>query len=482
MNRSPSPRILACTTLFLCLLLVLESGRASPMLERDFHPALARVLTDIAERSGFAELSAAQRAAVERWNSPLIVGAVAPETSLASAPDADNSAGSGMFAGAAPPQTAAEKLAATSATSAHPAPPTRPTESAPDVPSVPETGQNLLAQNDPAFRNAVNGDQNPPRQNAPAGLSSATPLPIAPSEGSDPSTSVPATSADAVPAVSPDLAPAVSPAAPQDSLPGVPQDAAPIKPKVLIVGDSLIMEGFGPVLQRQLRARNDVTVIREGKYSTGLTRTDQFDWPLQLEELVARHDPDIILVCLGANDPQDIIDADRKRHIAGSESWQALYRERAERFVRAGTARGASMIWVGLPIMGLPTYDGRVRLLSGLQEAACLQQEGGCTFVSNRKTLAGPAGEYLTYQVDAAGKHIRLRYKDKIHVTEDGGKLMVARLLPFFEKVLAQPPRSTNAPVAVPAPVPDPATAPDTASHPVQMSPAPAPGSDVSNP
>lgn len=56
------------------------------------------------------------------------------------------------------------------------------------------------------------------------------------------------------------------------------------KPLVLLVGDSMMMEGFGPVLQRTLRKRPDLDVVREGKYSTGLSRQDYFVWPAQLEE------------------------------------------------------------------------------------------------------------------------------------------------------------------------------------------------------
>ena len=37
------------------------------------------------------------------------------------------------------------------------------------------------------------------------------------------------------------------------------------KPLVLLVGDSMMMEGFGPVLQRTLRKRPDLEVVREGE-------------------------------------------------------------------------------------------------------------------------------------------------------------------------------------------------------------------------
>ena len=71
------------------------------------------------------------------------------------------------------------------------------------------------------------------------------------------------------------------------------------KPLVLLVGDSMMMEGFGPVLQRTLRKRPDLEVVREGKYSTGLSRQDYFDWPAQLEKLVEKHNPDMVVICMG---------------------------------------------------------------------------------------------------------------------------------------------------------------------------------------
>ncbi len=233
-------------------------------------------------------------------------------------------------------------------------------------------------------------------------------------------------------------APHRPPSPAQDSkpspVPAVHRDPA-VRPKVLIVGDSLVMEGFGPVLQRSLRARNELDVVREGKYSTGLTRSDQLDWPAHLRTLLQKHRPDVIVVCLGANDPQDIIDGRKKRHLTGSESWRALYQARAEHFLHVAESEGASVIWSGLPVMGRETYDKRIRILSDLQRAAC-ESGSRCTFVDNRRTLAGSRGEYLNFAVDERGHRVRLRYKDKIHVTEEGGKRLVATLLPVLEKTL----------------------------------------------
>ncbi len=42
------------------------------------------------------------------------------------------------------------------------------------------------------------------------------------------------------------------------------------KKNVLLVGDSMMMEGLGPTLHARLRKRDNLTVHREGKYSSGL--------------------------------------------------------------------------------------------------------------------------------------------------------------------------------------------------------------------
>lgn len=208
------------------------------------------------------------------------------------------------------------------------------------------------------------------------------------------------------------------------------------KPRVLIVGDSLIMEGLGPALLRSLRKNEHLDVSREGKYSTGLTRTDTFNWPTHLRELVAERRPDLVMVSLGANDFQDIL-VDGKRHIAGSESWQLLYRQRADQFLSAATSTGARVLWLGLPIMGNETYEKRIRGLSALQQQACEAVAPLCLFKNNEAALADQTGAYLSHITDAQGRHVRLRYKDKIHVTEAGGQLITNEALPMVTDLLA---------------------------------------------
>lgn len=209
--------------------------------------------------------------------------------------------------------------------------------------------------------------------------------------------------------------------------------------KVLLVGDSLMMEGFGPVLLRTLRQREDFEVRREAKYSTGLSRPDYFDWQERMAELVLEFDPDLVLICLGANDAQDIIDEHKKRHIAGSKSWAEQYFARALNLSETAQGQGAKLIWVGLPIMGKEPHASRVKMLSQEQLAATLVAPETRVYVNTYAVLADEQGQFSSLLPDENGIPVRIRHKDKIHVNEAGGKMLVDSVLPFVELFYPKP-------------------------------------------
>lgn len=203
--------------------------------------------------------------------------------------------------------------------------------------------------------------------------------------------------------------------------------------RVLLVGDSLMMEGFGPVLLRTLRHRQDFEVRREAKYSTGLCRPDYFNWEMRMAELVQEFNPDLVIICLGANDAQDIIDEQKKRHIAGTLSWAGEYFKRALTLADLAQTGGAKLIWVGLPIMGKEPHATRVKMLSQEQLAATLVAPETRIYVDTYAVLADEQGQYTSLLPDANGIPVRMRHKDKVHVNEAGGKVLVQSVLPFVD-------------------------------------------------
>jgi hypothetical protein len=121
------------------------------------------------------------------------------------------------------------------------------------------------------------------------------------------------------------------------------------KLRVAIVGDSLAA-GLGYFAERVFLPRL-VRVSGQGRISTGLARPDYFNWPYTMHRIVARFDPDLVIVMLGENDHQSLqtVHGDREARIGTSE-WPPAYRERVLRMMRIATSRGAKVVWAGLPI------------------------------------------------------------------------------------------------------------------------------------
>ena len=108
-----------------------------------------------------------------------------------------------------------------------------------------------------------------------------------------------------------------------------------LKPhKVLLVGDSMIAQGFGPALQRELMKHSSVEVIRMGKCATGFVHQEDFNWASALRQLVKENEPDLIVIHMGTNDPIDILDDSGKRIYFGNDKWNEVYASRVRKFLK----------------------------------------------------------------------------------------------------------------------------------------------------
>jgi S-formylglutathione hydrolase FrmB len=212
-----------------------------------------------------------------------------------------------------------------------------------------------------------------------------------------------------------------------------------LKPKtVLVAGDSMILEGFGPALQRALKGYPGLKVAREGKYSSGLSRPDYFNWHQYMNQILDQHNPDVLVMTLGANDPQDIVDAERKRHFTASETWNEIYAQRAGELIAIPQERGIRTFWVSLPIMGPDKYNERIKNLNNVVQAVC-EANSSCTWIDTWGVLVDDKNQYTTFMKDAQGKHVRIRAKDNIHLTDAGGDILVAYFLEQVKDLIEWP-------------------------------------------
>ncbi len=310
-----------------------------------------------------------------------------------------------------------------------------------------QQGASTVAQKDtPDFAEPVESESHKDRTKE--GISDVTPAP-APSSSPTPSSSIPSSPIpgssvpteceeprETVPAApsgsesyayydSGRLVPAPSAAGIEAYLTKLPDYGKKIK--VLLIGDSMMMEGLGPTLQKSLRQRTDLEVIREGRYSSGLSKPDFFNWPENLKKLLAKHNPDLLIISLGANDTQDIMVGKRRFRI-DTEGWERVYAIRVINFLELATENNRKVLWVSLPVMGRMPYANRTKLINSITADMSAFYPG--VVYKNIEHLLTQDGKYTSFIKGKDNETIRLRSKDNIHVSTAGGQILTDYLLP----------------------------------------------------
>lgn len=211
-------------------------------------------------------------------------------------------------------------------------------------------------------------------------------------------------------------------------------EQSPVHCRIMLLGDSL-MEDLGPAMHRSLRHRKGLHFILTAKYSTGLTRPEYFNWPENMENAVVATRPDIIVFFIGANDGMPIKKDGRTVYPNSGEAWRAAYRTKMDELFEIGRRYNCEMIWVGLPPMG-SRYAGILAETAQAQRDGCNEQ--GIRFVDTIPILGDENGKFRTYMTDSRGKTIRLRARDKEHLSPVGNKLVIEQLLPILEQSIAE--------------------------------------------
>jgi lysophospholipase L1-like esterase len=212
----------------------------------------------------------------------------------------------------------------------------------------------------------------------------------------------------------------VGPPAPAtDALPPLPAPSTAAPLRVLAVGDSLGVDLAGPFVN-DLAATGVVNAAEDAHVDTGLTRPDYFDWPAELQGDLARYQPQAVVVFLGANDPQNMVDGGQALAY-GTAGWSAAYARRVGAFMQAATSSGARVLWVGMPPMADPTLDAKMSALDAIFQSQAAAHPG-VTYLSSWPVLSAPGGAYAQYLPDTSGAMVPVREPDGTHVSYAGAE------------------------------------------------------------
>jgi uncharacterized protein len=225
---------------------------------------------------------------------------------------------------------------------------------------------------------------------------------------------------------------APDPATGPDGFPQLPTPTTSNPIHVLVVGDSLGVD-LGDPLVNALVVSGVVDATADAHIDTGLARPDYFDWPGELQNDLAVYAPQVVVVFMGANDPQNMV-VDGNAVTYGTTAWAEDYGQRVDAFVKEATDRGAHVLLVGMPVMADPGLSARMQVLN--QEFALAARSPGVTYFASWPVLSDASGAFETYLPDASGNEVQVREPDGTHITPAGGDRLAHAIVEELDRAL----------------------------------------------
>jgi uncharacterized protein len=207
--------------------------------------------------------------------------------------------------------------------------------------------------------------------------------------------------------------------------------------RVLIVGDSVGIDlgwGFTPTLELQ----EDLTMTDDAVGSSGLVRTDFYDWPAHLRADIALTHPDVVMTLFGTNDEQ-AISASAGIVEPGTAAWDRLYAARVRHVAKIVHHAGATLLWIGLPRMG-PQSVLSQQFVSNLDrlDRAVVASVRRATFVDAWHLFTTARGTYTPY-VELSPHDWALGHSgDGTHLTSEGAAVIDAKALEDLRLLLTR--------------------------------------------
>lgn len=188
--------------------------------------------------------------------------------------------------------------------------------------------------------------------------------------------------------------------------------------RVLVIGDSLGID-LGDTLVNDLAGTGVVQATLDGQVGTGLTRPDYYNWPAELQSDLPRYHPQVVVIMVGANDPQDFPGPPDIPY--GTTAWNATYSGRVSSFLQTAASQGAKVIWVGMPPMQNAALSAKMQSLDAIYQAEAIA--AGATYVSSWTLLGTPQGQFTPYLV-SNGQEVNVREPDGTHIAPGGAEIL----------------------------------------------------------
>ena len=195
--------------------------------------------------------------------------------------------------------------------------------------------------------------------------------------------------------------------------------------RVGVFGDSF-GNGVWQALYRQLPADQGYDVLQFSKEATGFTRYNRLDLDQRAHEQLSAQPVDIAVICFGANDLQPLWKGIDIYPLLG-DKWKEIVGPRIDQFVATARSTGATVYWLGLPIVRDPTMDAQLQAMEAFY-AEHLKRLG-VPLLDTRAASVDTTGHYNAHLPDPkTGRMMLVRESDGLHMNGIGYDRVTAAL------------------------------------------------------
>jgi hypothetical protein len=189
--------------------------------------------------------------------------------------------------------------------------------------------------------------------------------------------------------------------------------------RLWIGGDSLA-GALGPALGTRLGDTGIVEAHVDYKVSSGLEPTTR-DWPEYAPDLLAEHDPEVVVFMIGTNDTVVVNSQDADGD--GIEDWQPTYRAKVDAMMEllVGNDARRTVVWIGAPTLREDGRNEHAAALNRVMQEEAARHRPYVLYVDAHARFSDPdePGEY-TDRLEVDGEMVRVRVGDGVHLTPAG--------------------------------------------------------------
>jgi len=204
--------------------------------------------------------------------------------------------------------------------------------------------------------------------------------------------------------------------------------------RIAFVGDSMadgLWQGVTRTIAKNSCLKPLIETQRFGQNGTGLTRLDKFNWPREVLAIRKRYKADILVVSLGLNDRNPIVDPEGRNAQYRSAEWPEVYREKIERLLKNAISTKASIIWLGIPSLRDAGAEKEAKEKNALYaEAIKSLNDPLARYVEPWRIKTEGDDPFATYGPGEDGKLVALRTADGSHFTPAGYDILGNYLFP----------------------------------------------------